>query len=61
MGLNKKIQDLEKKIEEQIQINEAYKRFVVANDKLIEGLTSALNRLEERVKNLEKGEDDDGR
>lgn len=58
MGLNKKIQDLEKRIEEQIQINEAYKRFVIANDKLIEGLTDALNRLEERVKRLEKGEDD---
>lgn len=58
MGVYKKIQDLEKRIEEQIQINEAYKRFVVANDKLIEGLTSALNRLEERVKRLEKGEDD---
>lgn len=61
MGLYKKINELEEKIERQIAINEAYKKFVDRSDRLLDSINDTLAKIDERVRKLERRDIDDGK
>lgn len=61
MEMQKKLNDLEKKIYSLGEINDTYRKILETDVKLISNVCEAYSKLEERVRELERRYEDDGK
>lgn len=61
MGMQKKLNDLEKKIDSLGEINDTYCKILETDGKLISNVCEAYSKLEGRVRELERRYEDDGK